>query len=176
MSTQPLYRRVINGSMPGTVQLTDDSGPVQKQQVQVGANWLHDSMPVLYHYGFSANPPPQTDTLTVFLGGDRSQGVVVGTNHQPSRFRGLAVGEVVVHDCNGQSIHITAAGIVITSPVAVTVSAPFVHITGDLHVDGDVLDHATTQAHTMANTRTIYDGHTHTDSRDGETSAPQQTM
>ena len=173
MTLPPLWRRMLNALSPGTVSAVDDSGPVQKHQINIAGRELHDGVPAVYIYGVSSNPPLGADALLVFLGGDRGSGVVVATNHQQVRHRGLVSGEVILHDNQGQSIYLSRSGITIQGAgLPVTIDAPLVHLTGSLHVDGDVTDHATTETNTLANFRSIYDAHTHTDSRGGTTAPP----
>lgn len=111
----------------------NDSGPVQTIQGQMDALSRRDSMPVLFHYGFTSAMPIGGDKVVNYLGGDRSQGVVIASGHQQYRLAGLATGEAALYDMWGRVIKLSASG-----PVLNGNGAPIV-ITGDLHVSGAVI-------------------------------------
>jgi len=111
-----------------------DSGPVQTIQGKIDPVSVKDGMPVMLNYGFSSSLPVGGDQAIVFLTGDRSQALVVATNHQTYRFTGLLPGETVMHDMWGNSLHMTAAGIVITAPSTVQVNAPALSTSGNVVV------------------------------------------
>lgn len=118
-----------------TTRAAQDAGPVQLLQVRQSALELHDGVTHLQAYGFASHPPPGSDTLTVYMGGDRATGVVVATGNQTLRMRGLAPGEAVIHDAWGRTIRLSASGIVIDG------NGTAVTVIGDLHVSGDVISH-----------------------------------
>ncbi|MCY0854347.1 phage baseplate assembly protein [Cupriavidus sp. D39] len=66
----------------------NDAGGVQMMQVKLNAEETRDNTPRVPEFGLASNPPVGSDAIVVFLGGDRSQGVVLGTVHQVSRPRG----------------------------------------------------------------------------------------
>jgi phage baseplate assembly protein V len=99
----------------GKVSLVDDSGVVQLVQVKLGPLEIHDAAPNSQQYGFSSNPPVGTDVVMLFIGGDRSNGVVIATGNQSLRKTGLMPGDASLYDSRKQSITLTAQGIVIES-------------------------------------------------------------
>jgi phage baseplate assembly protein V len=183
-----LYHRLMMLIGRGKVITGDDAGATQLLQVKFSSIEVRDNTPRLAEYGLVSMPPGDSDALVVFVGGDRSAGVVVATGNQSARMRNLAVGEVAIHDDQGQSVYITRTGIVINGgglPVKimntsqVTLDTPQVVMTGNLHVngnivaDGDISDHTTK---TMAGMRTAYNGHTHPDPQGGSTGTPSAGM
>lgn len=106
-----LWRRLQLVIGRGRVRVIDDSTPAQTLQVQLGADETKDGLPRIAEYGFTSNPPPGTDALVVFLAGERTNGVVVGTNNQQFRMRNLASGEVAIYDNRGRFVLLSAAGI-----------------------------------------------------------------
>ncbi|WP_233872526.1 phage baseplate assembly protein V [Paraburkholderia adhaesiva] len=160
----------------GRLTRVDDSGPVQLVQMQLSQNETRDSTPRLCDYGFSSNPPAGADAVAVFLAGNRINGVVIACGHQEYRVRNLASGEVCVSDNRGQSVYLSASGIVInggglplkiTNTPEITADSPLMHCTGNIECDGniaaagDILDNSGTNAQTMAAGRKTYDIHTH---------------
>jgi len=98
----------------GRLTLTDDTGStVQKLQARFGQLELRDGIPRLAEFGFASNPPPGSDCAAVFVNGDRSNGVVIATGNQLYRLKGLATGDAALYDSRGQSVWLTANGIVI---------------------------------------------------------------
>lgn len=159
-----LYGRLMMAIGRGRITAVNDGGNVQKLQVQLGADEVRDTTPRLVEYGLTSVPPAGTDVLAVFLGGDRSNGVVIATGHQASRPKGLEVGEVCVYDDQGQMVHITRNGIVINGagkPITVTNTPKVRMVTPLLEVTGDIHDRCDEGGRTMADMRDIYNQHTH---------------
>lgn len=160
-----LYGRLLLLVGRGRVCATDDAGNVQRLQVRLGQDELRDATPRLAEYGLTSVPPAGSDAVVIFVGGDRSMGVAVATGNQAARPKGLAVGEVAIHDDQGQMVHITRAGIVIKGagkPVTIQ-DAPKVRlVTPLLEVTGDIRDRCDeADGRTMARMRDIYNEHTH---------------
>lgn len=146
----------------GRVSMVDDSDVVQTIQGAFSIEEVIDRLQRAAEFGFTSNPPVGSDMLVVFVGGERSRGVVVGTNHQPSRPTGLQPGEAMLYSLLGQKVYLSEDGIVIdgaglpvtvknaptvaiTADTSVTVKAPLVTIdapsiktTGDLQVGGNI--------------------------------------
>ncbi|WP_197520270.1 phage baseplate assembly protein domain-containing protein, partial [Paraburkholderia tropica] len=64
-------------------------------------------------YGLTSNPPSGTLAVIGFKNGDRNDGIVIATSNAKFRMTGLATGEVAIHDDKGQSVYLSAAGIVV---------------------------------------------------------------
>lgn len=123
-SLQRLWRRVLYTVGRGVIRLVADAGNVQIVQVRLGQLETRDNTPRLAEYGFTSNPPPGSDAVLLFIAGDRSNGVVVATGHQASRLKGLVPGEAALYDDLGQFVRLTRTGIVISSPLKITLEAP----------------------------------------------------
>jgi phage baseplate assembly protein gpV len=80
---------------------------------------------------------------------------------------GGALNITVTGDAN-----ITAATATITTIGDTTIDAPTVKITGDLEVDGDIIDQAQTNPKSVKDIRNAYDPHTHIESGGGTTQTP----
>ncbi|MDA8092355.1 MAG: phage baseplate assembly protein V [Betaproteobacteria bacterium] len=139
----------------GRVTLVDDSGPVQMMQLALGSLEVRDRTPRLAEFGFASNPPAGSDATLLFVGGDRSNGVVIATGSQALRLRDLQPGEAAIYDGQGKYVYLTETGIVVEAkgqPVtvndasavtvnastSVTLNSPSTKITGTLEVDGAV--------------------------------------
>ena len=186
-------RRVLLSFARALVTTVNDAGGVQMMQVKLNALETRDNTPRPMEFGLTSNPPVNSDAFVVFLGGDRSNGVVLGTVHQPSRPKGLAPGETMLYSQDGKYVYLTASGgiVVEAKGQAVTVNdATKVTINAATEVDmntpllkvsGDIIDNAGTNSHTMAQMRTIFNSHTHpvvnvqTGGSTINTNAPSQT-
>lgn len=152
---EQMMRRISTMLWRGRITSVNDGGNVQIVQVKLNPQEVKDA-PRLAEYGFSSSPPIGSDMVMVCLAGNRSNGVVVATNHQSSRIKGLSTGEVAVYDNKGQSIRLTSEGIVITAPLGVKYDTPKMEVTGE------VVD-CTTKGNSqpMSALREKYNNHTH---------------
>lgn len=186
--SRQFWRRIQLTIGKGRVTAIDDSGSVQKVQAQLNGFETRDATPRLAEFGFTSNPPANSDVVFVFLGGNRTSGVAVATNHQPSRPTGLQPGEVQVYDLWGKSIYLTKDnGIVIDAKdtditinnaktVAVNASSEVVLNTPKLQVNGDIVatGDITDKVRSMAADRTLYDAHGHPGDSVTAPPSPQQ--
>jgi len=167
-----LFTRLWNMLAGGVVIAIDDSGPVMRLQIKLGYLETH-TLPAPQQFGLASVPPTGSDVLAHYVGGDRSNGVISSTNHQPSRPTGKKSGETVLYDAFGKSIYLTeSGGIVINANSSdVTINgAETLKVTAAVEVDmetpllkvsGDIIDNAATNTRTVATMRTIYDEHDH---------------
>jgi phage baseplate assembly protein V len=166
-------RRVLLSLARALVTTVNDAGGFQRVQVKINALETADNTPRPVEFGLTSNPPVGSDAFVVFLGGDRSNGVVLGTVHQPSRPKNLASGETMIYSQDGKQIYLTASGgivvdaknqaVTVNDATTVTINAAskVVMNTPLLQVSGDIIDNAGSNAHTMAQMRSIYNTHTH---------------
>ncbi|MCQ8240514.1 phage baseplate assembly protein domain-containing protein [Rhizosaccharibacter radicis] len=113
---------------------TDESRGSATMQVALGGDELRDNVPHTQMFGFASRPIPGSDVVVLFQGGNRRQGTVIASGHQPSRPRDLASGEVCVfHPSSGARVWFRSDGSIRIVPAG----AP-VEIDGDLVVTGKV--------------------------------------
>ena len=89
-----MARRLLSLVGRAKVTTSDDAGPIQTLQGKFNDLEVIDGMPRAAEFGFASRLPAGTDLVVVFLNGDRSNGVVLGTNHPASRPRNLAEGKL----------------------------------------------------------------------------------
>ncbi|HBD37517.1 MAG TPA: baseplate assembly protein, partial [Cupriavidus sp.] len=146
---------------------------VQMMQVKLNALETRDNTPRVGEFGHASNPPVGSDAIVVFLGGDRSNGVVLGTVHQPSRPTGLAPGESMLYSQDGKRVYLTASGGIVVeaknqavtvnnaTTVTINASAKVRMVTPRFECTGDIVDNCDTTGRSMAADRVIYDSHEH---------------
>jgi phage baseplate assembly protein V len=158
-----LARRILLLMARGAIALVDDTKSVQTLQVRLNALELIPDVPRYAEYGFTSNPPDGTQALIAFKNGDRNDGFVIATSNAKYRMTGLASGEVAIHDSRGQSVYLTASGIVIDgggNPVVMTNLAKL-RVEAPIESTGNITDNVGTTGRSMAADRAIFDGHHH---------------
>ena len=173
-----LFRRVQMLVGRGTISAVDDSGPVQYVQLRMNPGETGDRRPRLAEYGFACYPHPGCNGVAVFIGGNRSDGIVIATGDQRYRLH-LTEGEVAIHDDQGQKVHLTRAGIVVDGgglPLTIQ-NVPNTTMSGNLVVAGNISDQAGTKG-TLQHVRDNYDVHTHPNVQSGlsSTGTPSNTL
>ncbi|WP_431276283.1 phage baseplate assembly protein V [Variovorax ureilyticus] len=178
---EKLWRRMLLVVGRGRITTGNDAGMVQTQQVQIGELETRDNTKRVAEYGFTSMPLPGCHAVVIFVGGDRSNGVIIGTNDQNARMKNLQPGEVAIYDDQGQSVYITRSGIVINGggkPIEIENTPQITADTPLLRTTGDLLDNCNTNTVTVAHMRQTYNSHTHNENNvaGGPTATPNQSM
>lgn len=167
-------RRVLLSLARALVTTVNDAGGMQMMQVKLNALETRDNTPRMAEFGLTSNPPTtNSDAIVLFLGGDRSNGVVIATGHQPSRPKNLAPGETMLYSQDGKYVYMTASGgivveaknqaVTVNDATTVTINAATKvrMVTPRLEVTGDIVDNCDTTGRSMASERVIFNGHNH---------------
>ena len=137
-----LWRRVrLMAAVGTTTAPPNDAGPVQTVQVRVSPVEVIDAVPVLSLFGTDGALPVGSQVLVLFAGGDRSQGVVIGSGSPGARKRGRRPGETGLHNAFGMALAMLESGVVIDGggmPLTIK-GTSLVTIEGNLSVTGQVL-------------------------------------
>jgi len=159
-----LARRILLMMARGTITLVDDSKKVQTMQVRVNGLELLPDIPRFAEYGYTSNPPAGTQAIIGSKNGDRNDGIVIATSNAKYRLVGLSTGEVAIHDDKGQSVYLSASGIVVNGggkPITLTNTTKIRAETARFECTGDIVDHCDTTGRSMAGDRVIFNGHNH---------------
>ncbi|MFS8930942.1 phage baseplate assembly protein V [Cupriavidus taiwanensis] len=186
MILEPVKARV--GLMVGrcVLRAVTDATKLQRVQVQVLADEVHDDVERVQSYGLTSVPHAGAEGVVVFAGGNRDHGLVIAVDDRRYRLVGLEAGEVALYDDQGLKVHLTRDGIVVDGAGKDIhfVNAPTVHIPQDLHVardiiaDRDIYDQAAGAPKSMKGMRTAHNGHRHVENNvaGGPTNTPDTGM
>ncbi len=108
-----LKRRIFNMLARGVVQLIDDQQGYQIIQSTLLADETRTGLERMQQYGFTGHPPVGSETIVLFLNGDRSHGVVIAVDNREFRVRDLTEGDVAVYTSKGNFCKLKADGEVI---------------------------------------------------------------
>lgn len=143
----PMVRRLQNMLARGVVVLSNAAKKMQTLQVNLLAGETTDDLEHFEPYGYTSRPLPGAESVVMFVDGDRSHGLCLVVADRRYRMTGFEEGEVALHDDQGQSVHLTRAGIVIKGaslPIriedtpSVTLDTPQTILTGDLQLAGSL--------------------------------------
>jgi phage baseplate assembly protein V len=84
-----------------TLNLPDDSGPVQVFQTEGHVGELRNKVARVENHGFLALPLPGAKGIALYLGGDRGNGIIVATVDARYRPTGLNPGEAQLYIVDG---------------------------------------------------------------------------
>lgn len=174
----PLHRRIMLSIGRAVLNAVYDDAPTQLVQVSMLSGEVRDKMERMTEYGFTSVPLSGAQGVAVFVGGDRGHGIVIATGDPRSRMKGLQPGEVAIYDDQGQSVHITRAGIVVNGggkQITLT-NAPKARFEMDIDATGNITDNVDSGGRSMAGMRDVFNGHDHDDPQGGTVSTPNQEM
>ena len=129
----------------GTVVLGNAAKKMQALQMRLLAGEVKDNLEHFEPYGFTSHPLPGAEGITVFLGGDRSHGIVLVVSDRRYRIQSLKPGEVAIYTDEGDKIHFKRGRIIdietqtlnIKAGVAVNFDTPMITQTGKIVSEGD---------------------------------------
>ena len=177
----PMARRLGNMVARGVVSAVNAATKMQTLQLRLMADEAKDNVEHFEPFGFTSNPLPGAEHVTVFMDGDRSHGITVVVADRRYRLANLQGGEVALHDAFGNKAHFKNDGtfdIVATTKVQIT--SPLVTMSGSLQVAGAITAGTTITAPNVVGTTNVTFGgksgiaHTHSGVQigGGNTGAP----
>ncbi len=164
----------------GRAKLVDDTGAVQRLQVDegdlaaYGGRRIIDRVAHVMQFGFASAPPLEAELLLGAIGGDRSQTIAFGSNHQPSRPRGLEPGDSCQYDDRGQVVKMTKDGLLIDCAGLPAVIRNFasLKVFGDIQVTGDMISRCNGTPVSLNGLHDAYNAHAHPVTAIGQPTGP----
>ncbi|MGR3893010.1 phage baseplate assembly protein V [Pseudomonas sp. 1176_21] len=129
----------------GELALVNADSKMQGLQMRLNADEVKDGMEHFEPYGLTSNPHPGAEAVAVFVGGDRSHGIVVVVADRRFRLQGLESGEVALYTDEGDFLHfkrgreiaIETLTLSIKADMAVAIDTPVMRIKATTAVEFD---------------------------------------
>lgn len=168
----------------GVLKAVADDTAVQVCQAALLDGELKSGIERAQNYGLTSVPPVGSVATLLFVGGDRSNGIVISAENRKFRLKGLQAGEVALYTDEGDEIRlkrgheiavktskfvIDAAEIDLNGAVKV---AQTLEVAGNITGKGEVAD----KTGNLTAIRSTYNGHTHTGNAGASTSPPLEPM
>ena len=99
----------------GTVSAADGSKKMRVVQVRLLADEVRDDLEHVEPYGYTSEPLTEAEAFVLFFDGDRSHGITFCVADRRYRLKDLKPGEVAIFDDQGQKVHLTRDGIVVST-------------------------------------------------------------
>jgi len=97
------------------IESVDDDGEIQIVKVSGIANEVKPDIERIQDYGLTSNPPVGGESVVLYFGGDRSDGVVIKTDSGEHRITSLNSGEVCLYSQHGQQILLNEDGEIVAT-------------------------------------------------------------
>lgn len=109
-------RRVVMGSV---IKMVDDSGDLQKMQIETIGHSVYDNIEKFGQFGFASNPPIGLDAIIVERNGKY---ICIAIGDRKYRIKNLESGDVAIYDMRGQIVKLNADGITVNDAFGNTVT------------------------------------------------------
>lgn len=174
----PIRRRVdlmISRAVIKTINLT---GKIPIAQTSLLRGEIRDAVEIFQQYGFASGPIEGCEGVAVFIGGDRSNGIVIATEDRRYRLS-IVKGEVAIFTDEGDKVHLKRGRTIeVVAGTKVIMTTPVVEVSGNitcqnLNASGNVSD----GTGTVQAIRDAFNPHTHVSATAGNpTSGPTPTI
>lgn len=187
-----LQSRVLLMIGRGVLKAVSDNSNAQLCQVSLLDGELKSNVERVQNYGVTSVPPEGALATVLFVGGDRSNGLIIAAEDRKIRVKGLKAGEIAIYTDEGDEIYLKRGNeiafktktMTVSAQSAVDITAPAITLNGAVSISEtlDVTQDITGQAEVADKTgnmtaiRTIYNAHTHKDSVQAPTTPPLVTM
>lgn len=98
----PLKRSVLLMIGRGVLLAVDSSKDIQLAKAGLLADEVKDKTEIFQHFGFTSNPPANSDLIFLSLGGNRDHGVIIASESRQHRFKDLVSGDTAIYNMNGK--------------------------------------------------------------------------
>lgn len=130
----PLATRIANTVARAVVKNVDDTQKVQLLQLAILDGETRDDVELFGQYGFTSNPPDDSEAVILCVGGRRDHPLAIGVENRQYRIKNLGRGEVAVYNDTGATIVFKANGDIEVTPK----SGQKLRLAGDMVVTGNV--------------------------------------
>lgn len=160
--------------------LVNDATKLQALQVTLQEGVVRDKVERFQQYGHTSVPLPGAEGIALAVGGSTDHTVVIAVDDRRYRLKGLQAGEVALYDDMGHKVYLTRNGIVIdgAGQLVKMQNLTKLRVQADIEATGQIKDLCDGAGKTMAQMRTAYNGHTHSENNvlGGPTGGPSAGM
>jgi len=128
---RPIRNRIASMVVCALVKSVTDSDGLQILKVQMGRDEVKDDVERIQQFGFTSNPPNDSEAIVLFVGGNRSHGICLATDSSTYRIKNLPSGAVVIYNKNGEYVKLTEDTIEIVSGNKVLIDCTEAEIKAD---------------------------------------------
>ena len=97
----PVKRRVMNMVARAVIESVKDSSKLQQMKLKILADETIDRLDRVQNYGFTSVPKSGAEAVVLFLGGDRSHGVIIAADDRDNRLKNLSEGDAAIYTASG---------------------------------------------------------------------------
>lgn len=134
----PYRNRILNLVGRAVISAINDSKSLQRLQLKVNADEVLDDVERVQEYGFASNPKIGAEAVVLFLGGDKSHGLVIATDDRRYRMK-VSSGKVAIYDDEGQYVYIKTGGVIeAKANTKVLATCPLFETSGNAKVGGNL--------------------------------------
>lgn len=126
----------IRQAFRGVLTANNSGSPTQLSQISGLADENISELELMQHFGFTSNPPSDTDVVVLPLGGKTSHGVIIATENGNYRIKSLPSGATAVYDRSGTKIVLNNDGTIDVFAGKTTYHGD-IHCAGQITSDGD---------------------------------------
>jgi len=127
----PIRRRIAGMVSRAVLQSLNSEGGLQLATLSMLAGEQKADIEHFEPYGFTSKAHPGAEAIVLFVGGDRSHGIVISVADRRYRLTGLPDGEAALYDDQGQVVHVKRNGLELHGNNVLVSTA------GVLRLDGD---------------------------------------
>lgn len=149
-----LHARIASMIERGTIDEIDDARLMQSVGLSLKSGYRPRQVEHWHPYGMTFHPHAGAEVIALMLGGNPDHIIAIPGADRRYRMKGLAGGELAIHDDQGQFVHFKRGGLAIESSKPVSVkSGAGITLEGPLTFKGDITHEGnmtTTGRHTDA--------------------------
>lgn len=151
-----LQSRVLLMIGRGVLKAVSDNSNAQLCQVSLLDGELKSNVERVQNYGVTSVPPEGALATVLFVGGDRSNGLIIAAEDRKIRVKGLKAGEIAIYTDEGDEIYLKRGNeiafktktMTVSAQSAVDITAPAITLNGAVSISEtlDVTQDITGQA------------------------------
>ena len=107
---RPLKNRIYTTITRGIIETANDSDGMQVVKATLLAGEVRSDIERFQNFGFSSNPPANSECVALAMGGNRDNLIIVVADDRATRPTGLEEGESVQYNKNGDKMHLKNDG------------------------------------------------------------------